>query len=55
MRYKRMNEKACEVFKIVNGIVPTFIQKGKIAVVAKAYTSKYGPKSVIHDGPRIWK
>ena len=58
---------ACEVFKIVNNIAPTFIQnlimlkfsqysmrKDNTAVVPKANTSKYGLKSLVHDGPRIW-
>ena len=58
---------ACEVFKIVNNIAPSFIQnliiqtfsqysmrKENTAVVPKANTSKYGLKSFVHDGPRIW-
>ena len=58
---------ACEVFKIVNNISPSFIQnliiikcsqyslrKDNTAVVPKANTAKYGLKSFAHDGPRIW-
>ena len=59
---------ACEVFKIVNNIAPTFIvqnlimlkcfqyflRNNKTAVVPKANTSKYGLKSVMHDVRRIW-
>ena len=64
---KRIKEMACEVFKIVNNIAPRFIQnliilrcsqysmrKDNTAVVPKANTSKYGLKSCLHDGPRIW-
>ena len=67
LHVKRIKEVACEVFKIVNNIAPTFIQnlimlkcsqysmrKDNTAVVPKANTSKYGLKSFVHDGPRIW-
>ena len=53
----------CEVFKIVNTIAPIYIQilimrkfsqyslrKDKTAVVSRANTSKYGFKSIVHDG-----
>ena len=55
LHVKRIKEMACEVFKIVNNIAPTFIQnlimlkcsqysmrKDNTAVVPKANTSKYG-------------
>ena len=57
---------AYEVLKIVNNIAQSFIQnvsikcsqysmrKNNTAVVPKANTSKYGLKSFVHDGPRIW-
>ena len=58
---------ACEVFKIVNNIVPSFIQNlivlkcpqysmgtDNTAVVLKANTSKYGLKSIVHDELRTW-
>ena len=67
LHVKRIKEMACEVFKIVNNIAPSFIQnlitlkcsqysmrKENTAVVPKANTSKYGLKSFVHDGPRVW-
>ena len=67
LHVKSIKEMACEVFKIVNNIAPSFIQnhimlkcsqysmrKDNTAVVPKANTSKYGLKSFVHDGPRIW-
>ena len=63
---ERMKEMACEVFRVVENITPTLIQKllllkcshytlkkGKTAVVPKANTSKCGSKSFVHE-PRIW-
>ena len=62
-----MKEMACEAFIIVNNIAPTFsqnlimlkcsqysLQKDKTVDVPKENTSKYGLKSFVHDGPRIW-
>ena len=58
---------ACDVFKSVNNIAPIVIQnlimlkcsqysmrKDNTAVDPKANTSKYGLKSFVHDGSRIW-
>ena len=69
LHVKRIKEMACEVFKIVNNIAPSFIQnliiikcsqyslrKDNTAVVTKANTSKYGLRSFVHDddGSQIW-
>ena len=57
---------ACEVFKIVNNMSPSFItnlieiktskysmRRTKPAVVPKSKTSKYGLKSFAHEGVRV--
>ena len=67
LHVKRIKEMACKVFKIVNNITPSFIQnlimlkcsqysmrKNNTAVVPRANTYKYGLKSFVHDGARIW-
>ena len=59
LRVKRIKEMACEVFKIVNNIAPSFIQnlimlKCSQYSMRKDNTSKYGLKSCVHDGARIW-
>ena len=67
LHVKRIKEMACEVFKIVNNIAPIVIpnliilrcsqysmRKDNTAVVPKANTSKYGLKSFVLNGPRIW-
>ena len=53
----------CEVFKIVNKISPLFIQD-LIALKHTQYsmrqdnsaacTTKYGLRSFMHEGPRVW-
>ena len=63
----RMKYMACEVFKIANEISPLCIQdlialkhtqysmrQDYSAVVPPARTTKYGLKSVMHEGPRVW-
>ena len=63
LHIKRLKHMACEVFKIVNNMSPSFItnlieiktskysmRRTKPAVVPKYKTSKYGLKSFAHEG-----
>ena len=67
LHIKRLKHMACEVFKIVNNMSPSFItnlieiktskysmRRTKPAVVPKSKTSKYGLKSFAHEGVRVW-
>ena len=67
LHVKRLKHMACEVFKIVNNMPPSFItnlieiktskysmRRTKPAVVPKSKTSKYGLKSFAHEGVRVW-
>ena len=67
LHVKRLKRMACEVFKIVNNMSPSFIKnlielktskysmrRTKPVVVPKSRTSKYGLKSFAHEGVRVW-
>ena len=67
LHIKRSKDIACEVFKIVNKLAPSFIhnlvelkyskyslRRDKAATIPSAQTSTYGLKSFSHEGPRVW-
>ena len=67
LHIKQLKHMACEVFKIVNNMSPSFItnlieiktskysmRRTKPAVVPKSKTSKYGLKSFAHEGDWVW-
>ena len=67
LHIKRTKDIACEVFKIVNKLAPSFIhnlvalkytkyslRRDKAATIPSAQTSTYGLKSFSHEGPRVW-